>query len=191
MNSANLVANSGISLNIFFLHPIGSPGDELASPGEYNAINEPIPENGHQKISFQNFQPPSTDHIQKISYESIPSDQTPIIQIENQAQNAPERISNSVSNPTIPSSVNTGPKRKNGKASGNGNGGKASGNGSGNMSPNRKVSMGNIKKIWPHNRGMSVIDADPHHALSPSYNIDEDAVPFTFSRPGIDKIFKY
>ena len=44
---------------------------------------------------------------------------------------------------------------------------------------------GNGKKLWPHNRGMSVIDADPHHALSPSYNIDEDAVPFTFSRPGI------
>ena len=109
----------------------------MASPGEYNAINEPIPENGHQKISFQNFQPPSTDHIQKISYESIPSDQTPIIQIENQAQNAPEGISNSVSNPTIPSFVNTGPKRKNGKASGNGNG---------NMSPNRKCQWETLKK---------------------------------------------
>ena len=110
---------------------IGSPGEELASPGEYNTINDPTAET-HPKISFENFQPTSASNqiSQKISYESIPSDQTPIIQIENQAQNLNgERISKSISNPTIPLSENAGPKRKNGNA--------INGNGHGQMSPNR------------------------------------------------------
>lgn len=124
---------------------IGSPGDEPASPGEYNAIN---PSNGREQISLD-FQP-------------IPSDQTPIIQIENaSSKQKSKRIPTSLS---IPGITKSGPKRKIGKM-GNGN---DPDNGNA-LSPTRALSM---------------IDGDPHHALSPSYNISEDAVPFTYSRPG-------
>ena len=123
---------------------IGSPGDEPASPGEYNAIN---PSNGREQISLD-FQP-------------IPSDQTPIIQIEQASKQKSKRIPTSLS---IPGITKSGPKRKIGKM-GNGND-----HDNGNtLSPTRALSM---------------IDGDPHHALSPSYNISEDAVPFTYSRPG-------
>ena len=64
-------------------------GDELASPGEYNTINTT---NGKEKITFENF--------------GIPSDQTPIIQIENDANNQKsQRIPKSLSTPAMPSSV--------------------------------------------------------------------------------------
>ena len=123
---------------------IGSPGDELVSPGEPMIINN----EKENTISYEKFQP-------------IPSDQTPIIQIENDAKNnnnKNQRIPKSLSTPSIPSKpVKSGPKRKIGTRGG------------GSKSPQRTL---------------SIIDADPHHALSPSYNIDEDAVPFTFSRPG-------
>ena len=79
---------------------IGSPGDEPSSPGEYNTINS---SNGREQISLD-FQP-------------IPSDQTPIIHIENASKQKSKRIPNSLS---IPGITKSGPKRKNGKM-GNGN----------------------------------------------------------------------
>ena len=132
---------------------IGSPGDEPSSPGEYNTIN---PSNGREQISLD-FQP-------------IPSDQTPIIQIENASKQKSKRIPTSLS---IPGITKSGPKRKNGKM-GNGK----DHNGSGAVSPSRRMDS-----LSP-TRALSMIDGDPHHALSPSYNISEDAVPFTYSRPG-------
>ena len=131
---------------------IGSPGDEPSSPGEYNAIN---PSNGREQISLD-FQP-------------IPSDQTPIIQIEHASKRKSKRIPTSLS---IPGITKSGPKRKIGKM-GNGND-----HDNGNaLSPRRMDSLSPT-------RALSMIDGDPHHALSPSYNISEDAVPFTYSRPG-------
>ena len=129
---------------------IGSPGDEPSSPGEYNTINS---SNGREQISLD-FQP-------------IPSDQTPIIQIENASKQKSKRIPNSLS---IPGITKSGPKRKNGKMGND--------NDHGAVSPTRRMDS-----LSP-TRALSMIDGDPHHALSPSYNISEDAVPFTYSRPG-------
>ena len=133
---------------------IGSPGDEPSSPGEYNTINS---SNGREQISLD-FQP-------------IPSDQTPINQIEHASKQKSKRIPTSLS---IPGITRSGPKRKIGKM-GNGD---DHDNGNGALSPTRRMDS-----LSP-TRALSMIDGDPHHALSPSYNISEDAVPFTYSRPG-------
>ena len=131
---------------------IGSPGDEPSSPGEYNTIN---PSNGREQISLD-FQP-------------IPSDQTPIIQIENASKQKSKRIPTSLS---IPGITKSGPKRKNGKM----------GNGSDHDNGNNTLSPRRMDSLSP-TRALSMIDGDPHHALSP-HELSEDAVPFTYSRPG-------